>query len=235
VPSSGGSPWDGSSGGPNAPGLPVRRQGPFPGHAARAKARALPCRIDGAALDETVEAAPTGVFAVPLEGIAMPEPRPAPRSAADALDLLSEDQDQVLDLFDRYDALALDQATADRRRRLADEICTLLLVQIEIEREILFPAARAALADETPIDEATESLAGIEATIVEIQSGDPGEPRYDATMRILQELFVECMEEQRVVLFPNLRETSIDLEELGGELSAREEVLLEVDDDPKEL
>jgi hypothetical protein len=38
------------------------------------------------------------------------------------------------------------------------------------------------------------------------------------------------MEEERVALFPKLRESSIDLEELGGELSAREEVLLEADD-----
>ncbi len=165
----------------------------------------------------------------------MPEPRPAPHSAEDALDLLSEDQDQILGLFDRYDALVLERAPADRRRSLAEEICTLLLVQIEVKREILFPAARAALADETPIDEATESLAGIEATIAEVQAGDPGEPRYDATLRVLQELFVECMEEERVVLFPKLRESSIDLEELGGELSAREEVLLEADDDVLEL
>ena len=158
-----------------------------------------------------------------------------PQSAEDALDLLSEDQDQLLELFDRYDALASERAAPDRRRDLAEQICTLLLVQIEIKRQILFPAARDALADETPVDEAAESHAGLEATVADVQSGDPGEPRFDATLRVLQELFVECMEQERGVLFPRLRESSIDLEELGGELSAREEMLLEADDEPEEL
>jgi hypothetical protein len=165
----------------------------------------------------------------------MPNSGSSTQSAEDALDLLSEDQDQLLELFDRYDALVAETAASDRRRELAEEICTLLLVQIEIKREILYPAAREALADETPIDEAAESQAGLEATIADVQSGDPGEPRYDATVRVLQELFIEGMEEERVVLFPRLRESSIDLEELGGELSAREEVLLEAGDDREEL
>ncbi len=158
-----------------------------------------------------------------------------PQSAEDALDLLSEDQDQILELFDRYDALAAERAAPDRRRDLAEQICTLLLVQIEIRRQILFPAARDALADKTPIDEAAESHAGLEATIADVQSGDPGEPRFDATLRVLQELFVECMEQERGVLFPRLRESSIDLEELGGELCAREEMLLESDGEHEEL
>jgi hypothetical protein len=165
----------------------------------------------------------------------MPNLAAAPQSAQDALDLLSEDQDQILELFDRYDALVAEQEAPDRRRSLAEEICTLLLVQAEIKREILYPAARDALSDETPIDEAAEALSGLETTIADVQAGDPGEPRYDATMRVLQELFVECMEEERVVLFPRLRESSIDLEELGGELSAREEVLLEAGDDRGEV
>jgi hypothetical protein len=164
----------------------------------------------------------------------MPDTGSMPKSAEDALGLLSEDQDQILELFDRYDALVAEQAAPERRRQLAEEACTLLLVQIEVRRDILYPAARDALADETPVDEAAESFAGLEATIADVQAGDPGEPRYDATVRVLQELFVECMEEERVVLFPKLRDSSIDLEELGGELSAREEVLLEADDDLEE-
>ena len=165
----------------------------------------------------------------------MPKPGAAPQSAEDALDLLSEDQDQILELFDRFDALVAEQAAPDTRRQLAEEICSLLLVQVEIRREILFPAARDALADESPVDEAMESLDGLEATLADVQSGDPGAPSYDATVRVLQELFVECMEQERAMLFPRLRDSSLDLEELGAELSAREEVLLEAGDDPEEL
>ncbi len=39
------------------------------------------------------------------------------------------------------------------------------------------------------------------------------------------------MEQERAALFPQLRGSSLDLVELGGELSARQEVLLGTDDD----
>jgi hypothetical protein len=152
-------------------------------------------------------------------------------SAEDVLDLLSIDQDELLELFDRYDALVADGAAPGRRRELAEEICSLLAVHVELKREILHPAAREALSDEGPIDESAEADAGLEATIEDIQSGDPTEPGYDAAVRVLQELFVEGVDEERTTLFPRLRESSLDLVELGGRLAARAEELLSADED----
>ena len=152
-------------------------------------------------------------------------------SPEDALDLLSNDQDELLELFDHYDALVADGASPDRRRQLAGEICSLLAVHIEVKRDILHPAAREALADDKPVDEAAESDAGLDATIEDIQAGDPTEPSYDAAMRVLQELFVECVDVERSEFFPLLRESSLDLEDLGGRLAARTEQLLSADED----
>jgi len=155
-------------------------------------------------------------------------------SAEDALDLLSIDQDELLELFDRYDALVADGAAPGRRRELAEEICSLLAVHVEVKRDVLHPAAREALADDKAVDESAEADAGLDATIEDIQSGDPTEPGYDAAMRVLQELFVECVDEERAALFPQLRESSLDLVELGARLAARAEELLSAgeDDDP---
>lgn len=152
-------------------------------------------------------------------------------SAEDVLDLLSIDQDELLELFDRYDALVADGAAPGRRRELAEEICSLLAVHVELKRDILHPAAREALSDEGPIDESAEADAGLDATIMDIQSGDPTEPGYDAAVRVLQELFVEGVDEERTTLFPRLRESSLDLVELGGRLAARAEELLSADED----
>ena len=152
-------------------------------------------------------------------------------SAEDVLDLLSIDQDELLELFDRYDALVADGAAPGRRRELAEEICSLLAVHVELKRDILHPAAREALADEGAIDESAEADAGLDATIEDIQSGDPTEPGYDAAVRVLQELFVEGVDEERTTLFPRLRESSLDLVELGGRLAARAEELLSADED----
>lgn len=155
-------------------------------------------------------------------------------SAEDALDLLSIDQDELFELFDRYDALVADGASPGRRCELAEEICSLLAVHLEVKRDILYPAARKALADDGPVEESAEADAGLDATIRDVQSADPLEPGYDAAMRVLQELFVECVDEERAALFPRLRESSLDLEELGGRLAARTEQLLSAgeDDEP---
>lgn len=152
-------------------------------------------------------------------------------AAEDALDLLSQAQDELLELFDRHDALVADGAAPGRRRQLADEICSLLAVHVEIKRDILHPAAREALVDDRPVEESAEADAGLEATIEDIRSGDPTEPGYDAAMRVLQELFVECVDEERAVLFPRLRESSLDLVELGSRLAARAGQLLGADED----
>jgi uncharacterized protein YdcH (DUF465 family) len=152
-------------------------------------------------------------------------------TAQDALELLSDEQDQILELFDRYDALVAEAAEADDRRELAQQICSLLLVHVQAKREILYPAARAALDDDTPIEEVLESHDALDDTIADVQAGDATEPRYDAGVRVLQEQFVESMELERTGLFPALRASSIDLEELGGELGALEERLLDADDD----
>jgi len=153
-------------------------------------------------------------------------------AAQDALELLSEAQDEILDLFDRYDVLAADGAGSDERAALAQEICTLLSVNVEIQRELLQPAARDALADATPLDDALEAHAALVATLYDVQGGDATEPRFDAGVRVLHELFVDCMELERAQLFPALRDSTLDLEALGGELAELEERLLDADEGP---
>lgn len=152
-------------------------------------------------------------------------------TAQDALELLSDEQDQILELFDRYDALVAEAADAEERSELAQQICSLLIVHVQVKREILYPAARAALDDDAPVDETLEAHEAVEQSIADVQDGDATEPRYDAGVRVLQELFVDAMETERAGLFPALRASAVDLEELGGELGALEERLLDADDE----
>ena len=149
----------------------------------------------------------------------------------DAVDLLASDQEAIGELFDRYEVLAADEAPADERRELAEEICTLLLVHGAIKEEIFYPEARELLDEEYLIDEALVAQDSARALIDDIQAGDPTEPRYDAQVRILHELVAQHFEEERTELFPRVRQTSLDLEELGAELAARQEVLLSADEE----
>ena len=149
----------------------------------------------------------------------------------DAVDLLTNDHEEIAELFERYEALASEDASADERRDLAEEICTLLLVHATIKEEIFYPAARELIDEEYLIDEALVAQDSARALIDGIQAGDPTEPRYDAQVRILHELVAQHFDEERSELFPRVRATSLDLEEVGAELAARQEVLLSADEE----
>jgi hemerythrin superfamily protein len=149
----------------------------------------------------------------------------------DAVDLLANDQEELAQLFERYETLAADGASADERRELAEEICSLLLVHAAIKEEIFYPAVREVLDEEYLIDEALVAQDGARSLIDDIQAGDPTEPRYDAQVRILHELLAQHFEEERAELFPRVRGTSLDLEEIGAEMAARQEVLMSADEE----
>ena len=149
----------------------------------------------------------------------------------DAIDLLANDHDEITELFDRYEALVADEAPSDERESLAQELCSLLIVNFAIREEIFYPAAREVLEQKSLVDEALVALDSALSLIDEIQAGDPTEPRYDAQVKILQELVLQFFDEERSALFPRVRETALDLEELGADMSARQEVLMSADED----
>ncbi|MDP9123545.1 MAG: hemerythrin domain-containing protein [Pseudomonadota bacterium] len=136
----------------------------------------------------------------------------------DAIALLQTDHDELADLFERYAALAADGVPADERQDAAEELCSFLLVHATIKEEVFYPAVREVIDEEYLIDEALIELDSARALIDEIQSGDPTQPRYDTQVKILQEILASHFEGERNELFPRLRETSLDLEELGADL-----------------
>src|SRR6202012_258695 len=103
----------------------------------------------------------------PAQGDPMPDASSRSPAAEDALEFLSDDQEAILELFDRYDALVADNGAPGERRDLAEELCSLVAVHAQVKREILYPAAREALDDETPVDEALELYEPLDATIAD--------------------------------------------------------------------
>lgn len=162
----------------------------------------------------------------------MTQDDPSPgRVDEDAIDLLLTDQDEIIELLERYDTRVADGAGADEREALADEICSLLLAHATVKEEILYPAVREVIDEEYLVDEALVALDGARALIDDIQDGDPTEPRYDAQVKILHELIAQHFDEERTQLFSKARSAPLDLEELGAEIAAREELLLSIEDD----
>jgi hypothetical protein len=144
----------------------------------------------------------------------------------DAIALLSADHAEATELFARYRSLAQAGASADERRSLAEEICTALLVHAAIEEEILYPAARAAIARGSLVDEALVEHDMAKALIAQVQDGDPAQPAYDARLHVLAEYVRHHVGEEEETLFPLLLESALDLDGLGRRLAARQEELL---------
>jgi len=143
-------------------------------------------------------------------------------ASTDAIALLEADHRQVDAYFDDFEASADDR----EKKLIADRICLALKVHTQIEEELLYPAAREETGDDDLLDEAQVEHAGAKTLIVQIEAMRPGQPLYDAKVKVLGEQVRHHIEEEESELFPELRDTDIDLDALGAKLATRKAELM---------
>jgi len=141
----------------------------------------------------------------------------------DAIALLTADHREVDALFEHYRAAESD----GDKLALATQICLALKVHAQIEEELFYPPARDQISDTDLVDEAIVEHMGAKILIAQIEAMAPGQPLYDAKVQVLSEQVRHHVEEEETELFPELRETRIDLEALGAKLSTRKAELLQ--------
>jgi hemerythrin superfamily protein len=140
----------------------------------------------------------------------------------DAIALLEADHREVDSYFD-----AFQEATSDTdKKTLADKICLALKVHTQIEEELFYPPAREATGDGDLLDEALVEHTGAKTLIAQIEAMMPGQPLYDAKVKVLGEQVRHHVEEEETELFPEVRETKLDLDALGAKLAARKAELM---------
>jgi len=161
--------------------------------------------------------------ASPRQGAATP----MGAGATDAISLLTNDHSDVAELFDAYEGLVASEGGEDEKQALAERICALLTAHATIEEEIFYPAAREVLDEQNLLDEAEVEHATAKDLIEQIQSMDPTDELYDAKVKVLGEYVNHHVQEEEGELFPRCQSADMDLDELGEELSARREELLE--------
>ena len=141
---------------------------------------------------------------------------------ADAIKLLKDDHKEVKTYFKQYESLEDDA----EKQALADKICTALTVHAQIEEEIYYPAAREAIDDDDLLDEAEVEHASAKQLIAEIQSMKAGDRLFDAKVTVLGEYIDHHVEEEEGEMFPESRDSDLDLKELGAKLAARKAELM---------
>ena len=142
----------------------------------------------------------------------------------DAVALLKADHRKVEDLFAKFEKTK----AADKKQRLAQEICKELTVHTLIEEEIFYPACRGEIKDET-VSEAYVEHDGAKMLIAELEAGSPEDDFYDAKMKVLSEEIKHHVKEEEMRsegMFAQAKAAGLDLEDLGERMAARKKELI---------
>lgn len=148
----------------------------------------------------------------------MMESMPAP---SDAIALLKQDHREVEAMFEQYEQL---DSNAEKAK-LAAKICVALTMHAQIEEELLYPPAHEEI-EEDLVDEAIVEHDSAKQLIAEIEAMTPRDHLYDAKVKVLSEYVKHHVKEEENEMFPQLKSSGIDLEELGEQLMLRKAELL---------
>ncbi|WP_374046423.1 hemerythrin domain-containing protein [Massilia antarctica] len=145
---------------------------------------------------------------------------PGGQEAQDAIALLTEDHENVKQMFEQFEGLG-DRAHATKKK-LATQICTELTKHATAEEEIFYPAVRAATkSNEDLVDEATVEHASAKDLIAQIMEMEATEELFDAKVKVLSEMIEHHVQEEENEMFPKAREAGLDLEALGQQIAER--------------
>lgn len=145
----------------------------------------------------------------------------------DACDLLDADHKAVKKMFADYEALTeAGGNTKEKKRALAEKICSELTVHTQVEEEIFYPAIRKAVKDDLMMNEAEVEHAGAKDLIAQIQGMNVSDPMFDAKVTVLGEYIDHHVKEERTDMFPKARATKVDLVALRDVLQMRKDELI---------
>lgn len=145
------------------------------------------------------------------------------QTSYDAISLLEQDHEHVKRLFKEYEKLGTKDA--DQKAELVAEACQQLTIHAALEEELFYPAIRTAVKS-AELDEAEVEHAQARALVEQLESMEPGDALYDATVTVLGEYVAHHVKEEEGAMFPAVRKSSIDLATLGKEIMERRKSLL---------
>jgi hemerythrin superfamily protein len=146
------------------------------------------------------------------------------RQHKEATAILRADHKLVAGLFADFEKAE----SADRKRKLAEEICRELTVHAQIEEEIFYPAIRGVLHDEGEdelVPEATVEHQSLKQLIEDIENTETDDELFNARVKVLGEYVKHHVDEEQNEIFPKVRASDLDMVELGAMLAQRKEEL----------
>ncbi|MGJ3704331.1 hemerythrin domain-containing protein [Variovorax sp. AFSI2.2] len=157
-------------------------------------------------------------------------PTSTKRAAPDACSLLDTDHRNVKKMFKEYEELTHSRAAdaQQKKRELANQICTELTVHAQIEEEIFYPALRKAISETDLLDEAEVEHGTAKELIAQIESATDVDDKFDAKVIVLGEYIDHHVKEERNEIFVKARAAKgLDLMAMREQLATRKEELME--------
>ncbi len=144
---------------------------------------------------------------------------------AEATTFLMQDHAEVKGMFLQHQA----ERDNEIKSVLAQKICTALTVHAMVEEEIFYPEVGRALEDDEMVTEAIEEHGEMKGEIAKIVDGMAAEKFTVRIVKKLMRIVEHHVEEEETEMFPDMRQTGMDLYELGSQMAARRvEALLEL-------
>ena len=84
------------------------------------------------------------------------------------------------------------------------------------------------------LDEAEVEHASIKSLIAQLEDAEPGDELYDAKVKVLTEYVKHHVKEEEGELFPKVKKTNLDLDQLGAEMFERKTELISETDEEEE-
>jgi hemerythrin-like domain-containing protein len=142
----------------------------------------------------------------------------------DAIAMLKADHAKVKKMFKQFERLHEDEAE-EESQQLAAQICSELKVHTSLEEEIFYPQVRAALDEDDLLDEAEVEHASAKDLIAQIESTNAGDDKFAAKVKVLGEYVNHHVEEEENEMFPKVRKSELDLDEMAARMLARKHAL----------
>jgi len=139
----------------------------------------------------------------------------------DALAILRADHTLVTGLFAEYEKLR----STPKKKALVAQICTELSLHAQVEEEIFYPAVKAALHDKELVPEATVEHAALKDLISQVEGREPEGEMFDAKIKVLSEYVKHHVKEEQGEMFPKIKDSKLDLQDLGARILRRKEEL----------
>ncbi|HWI99420.1 MAG TPA: hemerythrin domain-containing protein [Burkholderiales bacterium] len=153
--------------------------------------------------------------------------------ATGAVELLKEQHDKVKKAFKEFEKL--DREDNEAQQQLVQRVCEDLKLHTTLEEELFYPAAREAIDDEDILNEAQIEHETAKMLIEQLENMGPEDPNFHATFTVLGEYVVHHVKEEEGEMFPQVKKTDLDLEELGARMRRRmEELMGEAADEEKQ-